>query len=56
MIMMSQFVHDHGISLIYPLTLRVIGAPQMISQPASSIFPSSPQPSRTQRTPGLSIP
>ena len=25
--------------LIYPLTARVVGAPQMISQPASSIFP-----------------
>ena len=24
--------------LIYPLTLRVVGAPQMISQPVSSIF------------------
>ena len=25
--------------LIYPLTSRVVGAPQMISQPISSIFP-----------------
>ena len=26
-------------SLIYPLTARVVGAPQMISRPVSSIFP-----------------
>ena len=25
--------------LIYPLTVRVVGAPQMISQPVSFIFP-----------------
>ena len=30
--------------LIYPLTARVVGAPQMISQPVSSIFPCSPLP------------
>ena len=42
--------------LIYPLIARVIGAPQMISQPVSSIFPCSPLPSGTWRTPGLSIP
>ena len=41
-------------SLIYPLTARVVGAPQMISQPVSSIFPCSPLPSGTWRTPGLS--
>ena len=40
----------------YPLTARVVGAPQMISQPVSSIFPCSPLPSGTWRTPGLSIP
>ena len=40
--------------IIYPLTARVIGAPQMISQPVSSIFPSSPLPSGTWWTPGLS--
>ena len=27
------------IIIIYPLTARVVGAPQMISQPVSSIFP-----------------
>ena len=42
--------------LINPLTAKVVGAPQMISQPVSSIFPSSPLPSGTCRTPGLSIP
>ena len=36
--------------------MRVVGAPQMISQPVSSIFPCSPLPSGTWRTPGLSIP
>ena len=41
--------------LIYPLTVRVVGAPQMISQPVSSIFPCSPLPSGTWPTPGLSI-
>ena len=44
------------ITIIYPLTARVIGAPQIIGQPVSSIFPCSPLPSRTWRTPGLSIP
>ena len=42
--------------LIYPLTARVIGAQQMISQPVSSIFLCSPLPSGTWRTLGLSIP
>ena len=42
--------------LICPLTARVIGASQMISQPVSSIFLCSPLPSGTWRTPGLSIP
>ena len=37
------------IIIIYPLTARVVGAPQMISQPISSIFPCSPLPSRTWR-------
>ena len=41
---------------IYSLTVRIVGAPQMISQPVSSIFPSSPLPSVTLLTPGLSIP
>ena len=42
--------------LIYPLTMRVVGAPQMISQPVSSIFARSPRPSGTRQTPDLSIP
>ena len=33
--------------LIYPLTTRVVGAPQMISQSVSSISPHSPLPSET---------
>ena len=41
--------------LIYPLTTRVVGTPRMISQPVSSIFPCSPLPSETWRTPSLSI-
>ena len=44
------------IIIIYPFTVRVVGAPQMISQPVSSIFPFSQLPSVTWRTPGLSIP
>ena len=44
------------IIIIYSLTARVVGAPQMISQPVSSILPCSQLPSRTWRTPGLSIP
>ena len=44
------------IIIIYPLTMRVVGAPQMILQPVSSIFPCSPLPSGTWQTPGLSIP
>ena len=42
--------------IIYPLTARVVQAPQMISQPVSSIFPCSLLPSGTWQTPGLSIP
>ena len=42
--------------LIYPLTARVVRAPQMISQPVSSFFPCSPLPSGTWRTPGRSSP
>ena len=41
--------------IIYPLTTRVVGAPQMISQSVSSISPHSPLPSETWQTPGLSI-
>ena len=44
------------IIIINPLTARVVGAPQMILQPVFSIFPCSPVPSGTCRTPGLSIP
>ena len=44
------------IIIINPLTERVVGAPQMILQPVFSIFPCSPLPSGTCRTPGLSIP
>ena len=44
------------IIIINPLTARVVGAPQMISQPVFSIFPCSPLPSATCRIPGLSIP
>ena len=48
--------HDFLISsLIYALTVRVIGAPQMISQPVSSIFPCSPLSSGTWRTPVHSL-
>ena len=44
------------IIIINPLTAGVVGAPQMILQPVFSIFPCSPLPSGTCRTPGLSIP
>ena len=44
------------IIIINPLTARVVGSPQMILQPVFSIFPCSPPPSGTCRTPGLSIP
>ena len=47
--------HTH-IIIINPLTARAVGAPQMILQPVFSIFPCSPPPSGTCRTPGLSIP
>ena len=40
----------------YPLTVRVVGAPQMTSQLVSSIPFCSPLPSGTWWTPGLSIP
>ena len=38
------------------LTVRVVGAPQMISRPVSCIFSCFPLPFGTWRTPGLSIP
>ena len=50
---MKWFLSSH---LIYPSTVRVAGAPQMISQQVSSIFPCSPLPSGTWWTPDLSIP
>ena len=43
------------IIITYPLTARVDGVPQMISQPAPPFFSLSPLPSGTWRTPGLSI-
>ena len=45
------------IIIIYPLTVRVVGAPQMISQPVFSIFPCSPLPSwdLTNSRPVLSL-
>ena len=43
------------IIIIYPLTTRVVGAPQMIFQPLFSMFHCSPLPSGTCRTPSLSI-
>ena len=42
--------------IIYPLTARVVGAPQMISQKVFFIFPCCPLLFGTCRTPGLSIP
>ena len=44
------------IIIIYPLTAKIVGAPQMISQPVPPISPCFPLPSGTWRTPGLSIP
>ena len=41
--------------LTSPLIARVAGPPQMISQPASSIFLCPSLPFRTRRTPGLFI-
>ena len=48
----------YSVSLLwsYLLTARVVGAPQVISQPVSAIFFCSPLPPGTWRTPGLSIP
>ena len=36
-------LYMYKIIIIYPLTAKVVGAPQMISQPVSSIFPCSLQ-------------
>ena len=49
-------LHIIMIIIINSWTVRVARAPQMISQPVSSIFPCSPLPSGTLQTPGLSIP
>ena len=49
-------IFEQFIIIIYPLTARVVGAPQMILQTVFSIFPCSPLPSGTCWTPGLSIP
>ena len=43
------------IIIIYPLTTKIVGAPQMILQPVSSIFLCSPPPFGSWRTQGLSI-
>ena len=48
--------HHHHLIIIYPLTARVVGAPQMISGPVSSNFPCFPLHYGTWRTSGLSIP
>ena len=41
--------------IINPSTARVVGAPQIILKPVFSIFPCSPLPSGTCRTPGLML-
>ena len=55
-LVMQLFICEEIIIIIYPLIARIVGAPQMTSQPVSSIFPCPPLPSGTWRTPGLSIP
>ena len=54
----SRLISSHLVSshLISPLTARVVGAPQKILQPVSSIFLCSQLPSGTWPTPGLCIP
>ena len=46
----------HPFTFIYPILAGFLGAPQMTSQPVSSISLSSPLPSWTWWTQGLSIP
>ena len=46
----------HHYHIINPLPAGVVGAPHMILQPVFSIFPCSPLPCGTCRTPGKSIP
>ena len=38
MVIMMMMIYHHLIIIIYPLTVRVVGAPQTISPPVSSIF------------------
>ena len=52
----KERTNEHIIIIIDPLTMRVGGAPRMISQPVSSIFPCFSLPSVTWRSLGLSIP
>ena len=42
-------VEEFTIIIIYPLTTRVVGAPQIISQPISTTFACSPLPSWTKQ-------
>ena len=58
-VQMIVYIIFHGVyshHLTFLLTARVVGAPQMISQPVSSIFLYSPLPSGTWQTSRLSIP
>ena len=52
----SQWCMCIIVIIINSLTSRVVRAPHIILQPVFSIFPCSPLPSGTCRTPGLSIP
>ena len=54
-IIVTVIIINTIIIITYPLTARVVGALQMISQPVSSIFPCSPLPSGTWRTQGLML-
>ena len=46
---------NNSFTIIYPITMRVTGAPQTTSQPVSSIFLSSPLPFGTWQTPGPDV-
>ena len=48
-LLLTKNCKDIIIIITYPLTARVIRAPQMTSKPVSSIFPCSPLPSGTWR-------
>ena len=54
--LVSNISYQFIIIIIYPLAARVVGAPQMISQPISAIFLCHLLPSGTWRTPGLFFP